>query len=116
MGLLDKIKSNASKDYVDHVLFHDVSKPIGDFVLIYGLADVVERNETYEVQRYLDGWFAIGDDGAGSAILMKLDGSPEVFRRGHGSIGAMDPELIADSFDAWISNDCPAPWIEDEDE
>lgn len=49
------------------------------------------RNADYEVQFYLPGYVMIGDDGGGTAILMKQDGTA-VFEVG---MGTMDEETMA---------------------
>jgi hypothetical protein len=41
-------------------------------VLIYGAEDVVERNETFETKKYCAGYFALGDDSGGRAIVTNL--------------------------------------------
>ncbi len=116
MTLLDSVTSGASSEYSGFLVAHPDSTPVGDFILLYGQSDLTERNETYEVQSYLNGWVAIGDDGGGTAILIKLDGSPSVFRCGHGAIGSTDPELVAESFGAWFADDCRASWMDDDDD
>jgi|GEM_PF-1880560 len=116
MSLLDTVTSGTSPEYSDFLAAHTESAPTGDFVLLYGQSDLPERNETFEIQTYLPGWVAIGDDGDGTAILMRLDGSSSVYRCGHGAIGSLDPELVSDSFAGWLADDCPAPWMDDDDD
>ncbi|MEC1353425.1 SMI1/KNR4 family protein [Bacillus sonorensis] len=43
---------------------------IGGGVAIYGTEDIVERNETWEVDEYARGYVSIGDDGGGNVFLM----------------------------------------------
>lgn len=114
MTLLENVTSGTSPQYSDFLAAHPDSASIGDFVVLYGQTDLTERNETFEVQSYLPGWVAIGDDGGGTAILLQLNGSPSVFRCGHGAIGSADPERFAESFGAWFAADCPAPWMDDD--
>ena len=109
MSLLDEIRSKASTDYVAFLDTHNDSISIGEFALLYGLSDIIERNETYEVQTYLADWLAIGDDGGGRALMIRLDRSTSVYLCGHGGIGSVDPQRIADSFAAWIADECPIP-------
>ena len=116
MNLVDTVISKAFSAYSSFLAGNPESASIGDYVLVYGKSELAERNETYEVQTYLDGWFAIGDDGGGTALLMRLDGSPEVYRCGHGAIGSIDPELVSPSFAQWLAADCPVPWMNDEDD
>ncbi|MED3183870.1 hypothetical protein [Bacillus thuringiensis] len=37
---------------------------------VQGTDDIVERNETWEVTEYANGYVAIGDDGSGNVFLM----------------------------------------------
>ncbi|TKI89099.1 SMI1/KNR4 family protein, partial [Bacillus cereus] len=39
---------------------------IGGGLIIYGTDDIIERNETWEVTEYANGYVAIGDDGSGN--------------------------------------------------
>lgn len=77
-------------------------------VLLYSAEDLIERNETYEVKEYCPGYFTIGDDGGGGAIVMKVeDGSLHLVDH-----GAMMPDcmkLVADSFQEWHASGCPLP-------
>lgn len=109
MELLDEIGRGASSGYRAFLARAEASRQVGDLVLLYGRQDLVERNATYEVQTYLPGWVAIGDDGGGSAILVRLDGSDAVYQCGHGALGSVDPELVAESFAAWHASGCPLP-------
>ncbi|EKK02634.1 hypothetical protein RBSH_02049 [Rhodopirellula baltica SH28] len=68
------------------------------------------------MQTYLADWFAIGDDGGGTALLMRLDGSPAVYNCGHGAIGSLDPELVSPSFAQWLAAECPVPRMDDDDD
>ncbi|WP_425389159.1 SMI1/KNR4 family protein [Bacillus pumilus] len=45
---------------------------VGGDVLLYGTEDITERNATWEVQQYASGYVAIGDDGGGQVLLMRL--------------------------------------------
>lgn len=116
MSLLENAVSGTLPEYSRFLLAHAESEPTGDFILLYGQSDLPERNETFEIPKHLPDWVAIGDDGGGNAILMRLDGSPSVYRCGHGAIGSLDPELITDSFSNWLAADCPAPWMVDDDD
>ena len=116
MTLLATIESSAAPEYLGFLAAQAASVSVGDFVLLYGRSDLPERNETYEVQKYLAGWFTIGDDGGGAAILMRLDGTTAVFRCGHGAIGSFDPEPVSDSFAQWLAEDCPAAWMDDDED
>ena len=107
MTLLNDIHDNVFREYRSYIEETETSRSVGDCVVLYGKHDITERNTTYEVQVYLPGWVAIGDDSGGSAILIRLDGSDGVYRCGHGALGSVDPELIADSFANWLADGCP---------
>ncbi len=95
MTLFDTVTSKVSSEYSSFLAAHPEFISVGHYDLLYGKSDVPERNETYEVQTYLADWFTIGDDGGGTALLMRLDGSPAVYSCGHGAIGSLDPELVS---------------------
>jgi hypothetical protein len=116
MSMIDQIRVNASAEYLSYATGHPEEQSVGDFILLYGQSCLDERNETYELQSYMPGWFTIGDDGGGVAILMRLDRSPAVFQCGHGALGSREPELVANSFSEWLANDCPVSWMDDEDD
>jgi len=69
---------------------------------ILGAEGVVQRNNDYEVQVYLPGYFMIGDDGGGQAILLNL-GDRRIYEV---DMGAMDEEsmkLSASSLDELLT-------------
>ena len=116
MTMLENVINGTSPEYSQYLMAHSDSTPIGDYVLLYGRSDLPERNATFGVQDHLSRWVAIGDDGGGTAILMRLDGSSSVYRCGHGAIGSLDPELVTESFSDWLAADCPASWMSDDDD
>lgn len=59
---------------------------------------VVQRNADYEVQAYLPGYFMIGDDGGGSAILLNLR-DRRIYEVDMGSMDEESMELCAASLD-----------------
>ena len=109
MSLQNDINETASTQYRSYIAQNPDEQSVGDSVLLYGQGYIEEQNATYEVQAYLPGWFAIGDDGGGRALLMRLDGSNNVYLCDHGAIGSVDPELVAPSFSAWVAEECPLP-------
>lgn len=77
---------------------------LGGGLLIYGSADLKERNETWEVNKYAPGYIAIGDDGGGIVFLMKLNEDDAAIYAVES--GVMDPEFaeqISESLSAWVS-------------
>lgn len=107
MSLLELIHNHASQQYQQIAQSLDNDLAIGDYVVLYGPNHIEERNQTYEVQTYMPGWVAIGDDGGGQAILVKLDGSDSVYCLGHGVLGSLPPEMISESLATWVENGCP---------
>jgi len=45
----------------------------GGGLIIYGTEEIVERNETWEIDEYASDYVAIGDDGGGNVFLMLQD-------------------------------------------
>lgn len=64
---------------------------------IHEVEDMLERNADYEVQMYLPGFFMIGDDSGGQAILVNQKG--QIFEVGMGSMSEEDMTKIADSLE-----------------
>ncbi|MBN3767641.1 SMI1/KNR4 family protein [Burkholderia sp. Ac-20365] len=71
---------------------------------LYQLQDLAERNETYEVKDYCDGYLLIGDDSGGKGFLIKLENDdPSVFESGLGDLDPSDFSSIAVNLQEWIS-------------
>lgn len=76
-------------------------------VLIYGTEEIIERNETWEVNEYAKGYVAIGDDGGGTVFLMELDiAGSTVFAVGCGDMNPQNASIIAVDFNSWINSGC----------
>ncbi len=72
-------------------------------LLIYGSADLTERNETWEVDEYAPGHIAIADDGGGDVLILKLNGDDQAVYAVESCV--MDPEFahkVSESLAAWI--------------
>jgi hypothetical protein len=82
----------------------------GDVVVLYGIEQIVERNQTYETKKYCPGHVVVGDDGGGDAIVLALDDEVgRVFLVDH---GAMTPDCfhpVASSFRQWLQQGYPLP-------
>ncbi|WP_143307053.1 SMI1/KNR4 family protein [Chitinophaga vietnamensis] len=74
----------------------------GDELMLYGMNDLVERNQLYEVQKYLPGYISIGDDGGGQAILLNT-GNPAVYITGYGALFTNDLQLLDHDFQHWTA-------------
>ncbi len=64
---------------------------------IHEIEDMPERNADYEVEECLPGFFMIGDDSGGQAILINRQG--EIFEVGMGSMSKEDIKKIANSIE-----------------
>jgi hypothetical protein len=74
-------------------------------VFLYGVDDIVERNETFQVQKYCPGFLAIGDDSGGRAIVIALGKvSGAVFLVDYGGLLMEDFTIVASDINNWIGN------------
>ncbi|CAB3774221.1 MULTISPECIES: SMI1/KNR4 family protein [Burkholderia] len=83
-----------SKEYVDFLQITNGLNSMGCLAL-HEIEILPERNMEYEVQKYLPGYFMIGDDSGGQAILINSSG--EVFEVGMGVMNLKFLERSADS-------------------
>ena len=74
-------------------------------VTIYSSDELIERNETFEVEKYALGYLAIGDDSGGRSIMIPLT-SNGVFLVDQGSMDPEDFERVSISLTDWISGGC----------
>ncbi|MFZ5353500.1 MAG: SMI1/KNR4 family protein [Bacillota bacterium] len=80
---------------------------IGGGLLIYGTEDIGERNLTWEVDEYAQGYVAIGDDGAGNVFLMKQHiESKGVIIVDSGYMNPIGAEEITCDLLSWIAYGC----------
>ena len=78
---------NAQQEQIDAlrmVIGNDLPPPYEEFLrtnegtirgvslLLYHASDVAERNQTFEVGKYLPGYLAIGDDSGGRLIVIRI--------------------------------------------
>lgn len=75
---------------------------------VYGTDELIERNQTWEVNEYAKGYVAIGDDAGGKVLLMKYDiNAREVIAVDSGYMNPYDkPEIITNNFEKWIYEGC----------
>ncbi|MBD7942561.1 MULTISPECIES: SMI1/KNR4 family protein [Psychrobacillus] len=80
---------------------------IGGGLVIYGTEDIVERNETWEVDEYASGFIAIGDDGGGNVFLMLQDADEkEVLVIDSGDMNPSHANLVTSDFNKWVNSGC----------
>lgn len=109
MSLADRILKESAPEYSDFLAQQRDDVSVGVEVLLYGPASLPERNQTFEVEEYLPGWFTLGDNSGGRQFLMKLDGNPAVYACDAGALGSLDPDLVAPKFAEWLAGGCPMP-------
>lgn len=85
-------------------------------IKIYGIEEIKERNETFEVEKYLPGYVAIGDDSGGNLLLMKACAlSTSVFLSDCGSLFLDESnDKIINDFESWIDDGCNIDWVKEE--
>ncbi len=80
---------------------------IGGEVAIYGTEDIVERNETWEVDEYARGYVAIGDDGGGNVFLMlQNEKETEVLIVDSGDMDPSHATVITSDIIEWVNSGC----------
>lgn len=87
-------------------------------VVIFGTDIIIERNQTYEVSEYAQGYLAVGSNGGGKFYLMSAKvNSTELLQV---DAGVMNPEfasLVSADFVEWINNGAMnIDLLEEEDE
>lgn len=82
-----------------------------NFLRLYPVDELVERNLTYEVELHCPDFINIGDDGGGQAILIKsaLFDDTSVYLVGHGVMTPEFMEIIGIDFLSWLEAGCPFP-------
>lgn len=92
----------------EYVQFLDIANGVaGSRVQLYSTEELPEINETYEVKEFSPGFLAIGDDGGGRAIMIKIeDDICPIYVVDHGSMMPEDMELLACSLTEWFEKKC----------
>jgi hypothetical protein len=67
---------------------------------VYGTAELLERQRTYEIDQYWPGTVLIGTDGGGRGLF--LDPGGAVHKCGLGAPGIEHFEPVADSLASWV--------------
>lgn len=83
-----------------------VEAPSG--IALYRADELAERQETYEVARYLPGAIAIGDDGGGRLVLLDR-ATGRVSLVDAGALGSDAGAHLADDLFAWFTAGAPLP-------
>ncbi|WP_458130566.1 SMI1/KNR4 family protein [Pseudomonas sp. R3-41] len=88
----------------------EVLNSVGGFslqngVVLYSPSDLVERNKTFEVEKYAPAYLAIGDDSGGRSIMLPLAGEG-VYLVDQGSMDPDEFKRIGISLTSWIAGGC----------
>ncbi|WP_226535916.1 SMI1/KNR4 family protein [Fictibacillus halophilus] len=76
-------------------------------IFIYGTEDILERNETWEVKEYANGFVAIGDDSGGRIFLMaSQQESTQVLIVDSGELSLAYAEVLSSDLIEWIKHGC----------
>ncbi|MCI0766278.1 SMI1/KNR4 family protein [Bacillus sp. TL12] len=105
-GLEDVMEIELPNVYKD-LLKYTNGFSIGGGLTIYGTEDIIERNETWEVTEYANGYVSIGDDGSGNVFLM-LQGADvkEVLVVDSGDMNPNHATVITLDFSEWVNTGC----------
>lgn len=80
-------------------------------ISIFGVDDIIERNRTYEVQEYADGYVGIGvSDGVDFLLMQAEENAKEVIRVDCGDMNLINSELLAEDFMEWVNNGAIDPY------
>ncbi|MBN1051989.1 SMI1/KNR4 family protein [Clostridium botulinum] len=80
-------------------------------ISIFGTDDIIERNRTYEVQEYADGYVAIGlSDGVDFLLMHAEENTKEVIRVDCGDMNPINSELFVEDFIEWVNNGAIDPY------
>jgi len=82
---------------------------LNDQVMIYSVADIDERNSTFEIDKNFKGKIAVGDDSGGRMILIDKSGVPGFWLVDSGSVSL-------DEFDRFDSLEKLLGFIEEDEE
>lgn len=95
---------NLPDDYKE-LLRHTNGLSIDSGIFIYGTEDILERNETWEVDKYAPGTIAVGDDGGGNVFLMHTQqNKKEVLVVDSGDMDPNHAEVITPDFSKWVND------------
>lgn len=90
------------EDYVAFLRVSNGGRTQGNLSLLE-VEDCVQRNRDYEVAEYMPGYFMIGDDGGGTAIVLKL-ADQRIYEVDMGVMDEDSAQLSADSLQALIKD------------
>lgn len=76
-------------------------------LVIYGTEDILERNETLEVEKYANDYIAIGDDSGDIVFLISKDHMrKDVLSVGCGDLNTLNAKCLAPDLSKWLNNNC----------
>jgi hypothetical protein len=100
----NRLEVNLPNDYKE-LLRQTNGLSIDGGLFIYGTEDIVERNNTWEVDKYAPGTIAIGDDGGGNVFLMYTkQNEKEVLAVDCGDMNPNHAVMITPDFSKWVND------------
>ena len=89
--------------YRDWMKYHFEGKMCDNGLKIYGSQELVERNETFECDKYLQSYFIIGDDSGDTLYLMNQDRDAKtVYASDVGDMNAENLVAVSHDFSEWV--------------
>ena len=74
----------------------------GTGITLYSETDLIERNNTYEIEQYEPNFFLIGQDGD-LAFFIKKDTDDTIYSNDLGALGALKMEVVSPNVYEFIS-------------
>ncbi|RVT57214.1 SMI1/KNR4 family protein [Niallia taxi] len=100
----EKMKLRLPNSYKD-LLRDNNGLSVNGRILIYGTQDIMERNETWDIQVFAQGYIAIGDDGGGRVFLMHQgDNETRVLIVPGGDKVHEHAHLLTSDFTQWVQS------------
>lgn len=94
---LDFVLPNRYEEFLDSLKEEEVIDFYDDFgngAYFYGYTALMERNETYEVSKYVPDYFMIGQDGDLGLFIHKQWGD-DIYALDLGALGSMEMHYVA---------------------
>ena len=86
---------------------------LSDPVSLYSVSNLIEMNDTYEVDIYCPEYIHIGNNGGGSAVLIMEanHNDSKVYFCDQGSMTADTMHIVGTDFIQWLESGCPRKYL-----
>lgn len=92
-------------DFLEKIAPDTVFEPADSGVFLYSITDLMERNNTYEIQKYAPDFFMIGQDGdLGFFIKISDRNDDAIYSLGLGAVGSLPMRKQAENIELFIEN------------